>query len=210
MELALAGSPSCGAARMPRPRRQVPRAPSTDQSSHWHDTSSDVKLVASRPCQPFTCDKPWGPSSSTSKTGFSQGGVVLPATGWAQRSRPTGLLNHCFVAQAATNISSRSPELELDPSSFRHPSCRFLPSSRSHQLFDSRAETPLGAHATCPPSPLLRRRGSIHPTRKFRSAATKAPRNGSPWTSDSLNVMSKTVRSVAAHIHWSQSRRARA
>ena len=181
---------------MPRPRRQVHRAPSTDQSSHWHDTSSDVKLVASRPCQPFTCDKPRGPSSSTSKTGFSQGGVVLPATGWAQRSRPTGLLNHCFVAQAATNISSRSPKLGLDPSSFRHPSCRFLPSSRSHQLFDSRAETPLGAHAAglhhrrtrrAPPSPLLRRRGSIHPTRKFRSAATKAPQNGSPWTSGSLS-----------------------
>ena len=37
------------------------------------------------------------------------------------------------------------------------------------------------AHAGCPPSPLLCRRGSIHPTRKFRSAATKAPRNGSPW-----------------------------
>ena len=82
---------------MPRPRSQVPRAPSTDQSSHWHGTSSDVKLVASRPCQPFTCDKPWGPSSSTSKTGFPQGGVVIPAAGWAQRSLPTGLLNQLYL-----------------------------------------------------------------------------------------------------------------
>ena len=68
----------------------------------------------------------------------------------------------------------------------------FLPSSRLRELFDSRAETLLGAaqrvftmaHAGCPPSPLLCRRSSIHPTKKFRFAATKAPQSGSPWTSE--------------------------
>ena len=95
------------------------------------------------------CDKPWGPSSSTSKTGFPQGGVVIPAAGWAQRSLPAGLLNQLFLRPdclTANNNSSQSPVLGLDPSSSLHPSRRFFPSSRTSALCQPRGDA-TGCHA---------------------------------------------------------------